>query len=165
MADYVYTTELYHYGVKGMKWGVRRTLDAKKASYKKAKKEYNKAFNQAYNKNRPYSLSKKRREATAERWADARDKAVKLKTAKTEYKDAKKAYKADERAKAKAAKALKKMEKQQYKEAIKKRSKEILKGESAMGKVWDVLTDAHVYQAKIEYDIDKRAKTNKAWRD
>lgn len=38
--------ELYHYGVLGMKWGVRKALKGN-SEYKKAKKQYNKDFNAA----------------------------------------------------------------------------------------------------------------------
>ena len=38
MSDYVITPngELYHHGVKGMKWGVRKKPDPTKIAYKKA---------------------------------------------------------------------------------------------------------------------------------
>lgn len=40
----MYNNELYHYGVKGMKWGVRRArYKAAKKEYKAAKKEYESA--------------------------------------------------------------------------------------------------------------------------
>ena len=42
------------------------------------------------------------------------------------------------------------------KEAVKQRSKEILKGKSAVGKVWDVLTDGHKIQAEIEVGLERR---------
>ena len=86
--------ELCHHGIKGQKWGVRRyqnpdgsltaagkrrygTAEAieTKKEYKQAKKEYNKAFKKAYVLNAPRSVSKKRREASAERWNVVRDKA------------------------------------------------------------------------------------------
>ena len=61
--------ELYHHGVKGMKWGVRKfqqkydELEQKKAAYKKAKKAYNKSFNKAYNRAAAaYSPIKKHRQ-------------------------------------------------------------------------------------------------------
>ena len=89
--------ELYHYGVKGMKWGVRKfqekseALDRKKASYKKAKKAYSKSFNKAYNRSlAAYSPLKKHRQANEKRWSDAQTKAEALKKAKSEYKSAKK---------------------------------------------------------------------------
>lgn len=163
---YNHVDELMHYGVKGMKWGVRRTYTQMKASYKKAKKDANKSFNKAYNKSiAAYSPIKKHRQANNERWNDATEKILTLEKARSEYKSAKKAFKADERSKAAAKKALAKMEKQQYKEFVRKRSKEILAGESVLGKIWDVTTGGHKTQAQVEYDINKRAKVNKAYRD
>lgn len=98
MSDYVlHNGELLHYGVKGMKWGVRKfekkyeELGRKKTEYREAKKAYNKSFNKAYNRAiAAYSPSKKHRDANDKRWNDAAEKAEKLKAAKKEYKDIKK---------------------------------------------------------------------------
>ena len=97
MWEYNHTDELYHYGVKGMKWGVRKfrqksaELDKKKASYKKAKKAYSKSFSKAYNRSlAAYSPFKKHLENNSKRWDDAADKAEALKQKKAEYKAAKK---------------------------------------------------------------------------
>lgn len=155
--------ELVHYGVKGMKWGKRKAVPTaadvanKRSAYKAANREYNKAFDKAYNRNiGSFSPIKKHRDASTARWEDAISKAEAANKAKAEYKAVKKAFKADARAKAKADRALAKMEKQSYKEAVKQRSKEILKGESIVGKVWDVMTDAHKYQAEIEIGLERR---------
>ena len=95
--------ELYHYGVKGMKWGVRKkpeyssmTQDVrnKKAAYKQAKKEYGKAFNKAYDRAiAAYSPIKKHREANDKRWDDAWEKGNRFDKAKAEYKSARRAEK------------------------------------------------------------------------
>jgi len=95
-------SELYHYGVPGMKWGVRKKyetvgdddLRAKKEAYKSAKRDYNRSFNKAYNRaSAAYSPIKKHRENNDKRWEDAVDKAKSLDKAKGEYKQAKKVYK------------------------------------------------------------------------
>ena len=100
MGDYfIYNGELYHYGVKGMKWGVRKfekasaDLDKRKSAYKKAKKEYNKAFNRA-DTFRVAALSpvKKHRQAQEKRWYDAAKKAEKANKLRQEYKTAKKEF-------------------------------------------------------------------------
>lgn len=91
--------ELYHHGIKGMKWGVRKfqqkydELEQKKAAYKKAKKAYNKSFNKAYNRAAAaYSPIKKHRQNNDKRWNDVTNKATKLDTAKKDYKNAKKEF-------------------------------------------------------------------------
>lgn len=91
------STELKHYGVKGMKWGVRKSreeykkLDTLKGQYKHAKKAYNRSFNYAQN-NAPKSsrISRVKRAENDARWEDVtRDKA-RLKTTKSDYKAQKK---------------------------------------------------------------------------
>lgn len=146
-------SELYHHGVKGMRWGVRKKTDSNvasaRAAYKTAKKEYNKSFNKAYNRSiAAYSPIKKHRQANDARWDDAFNKADALNKAQNAYKKAK----VKAKAKAKAERALTKIEKQKQKDFVKNRSKEILKGESVVGKMWNATTGAHKIQAEIEYD-------------
>lgn len=119
----VYETELYHYGVKGMRWGHRKTpyqntaagTSAQRQAYLNAKankrathKEYKKAFNKAYNRSiAAWSPVKKHRQANDARWDDAIEKAQASNAAKKAYKDAKKAYKQTDEYKAKRTKAIK----------------------------------------------------------
>ena len=94
-----YNNELYHYGVKGMKWGVRKfekasaDLDKRKSAYKKAKKEYNKAYVRA-DTFRVAALSpvKKHRQTQDKRWDDVAKKAEKANKLRQEYKSAKKEF-------------------------------------------------------------------------
>lgn len=157
--DY-YPDYLMHYGVKGMKWGHRKSqavIDAK-AAYKSAKKEYSKAYDKAYGYSSRHMISqyvgKKQKAESDRRWDDAINKAEASRKARENYKQAKKA----ERAKAKADKILAKNEKVKYKETIKQYRKEINAGESAIGKLYNKLTDADKYQAEIMYDQRNRKK-------
>nr|DAP09057.1 MAG TPA: hypothetical protein [Caudoviricetes sp.] len=100
---YQYPDYLMHYGIPGMKWGVRkRTYDANtaygrmklaKQQYKSDKKAYNKSFNKAYYHNHAYSLSKRKRQASEKRWEDVSNKVDTLNSSKKAYKSAKKEYK------------------------------------------------------------------------
>lgn len=96
---------LMHYGVKGMRWGVRRrsqeTLDAR-AAYKQAKKDYSKAYDDAYKYSQRHPIgqliSKKKKAESNRRWDDAMSKAADLNKAKDAYKQSK----ANDKAKRKA---------------------------------------------------------------
>lgn len=95
MSDY-----LIHYGVKGMKWGVRkqRPYSGSRRAYKQANKDYSKAFNKAYNYSsthmvRQFVKGSKWQHESDRRWADANDKAEAANKAKAKYKQEKKAYK------------------------------------------------------------------------
>ena len=145
--------ELKHYGVPGMKWGHRKAqteVGAARKAYRQANRAYSKSFNKAYNRSiAAWSPIKKHREANDARWDDAVNKAKAANEAKAALKKAK----ATAKAKAKAERALAKIEKQKKKDFIKTRSKEIMKGESVLGKIWDGYTGAHKIQAEIEYNL------------
>ena len=110
--------ELYHYGVKGMKWGVRNDKVASaranyktaKNNYKQANKAYSKAYNSAYNYSSMHPIgqfvSKKKKAESDRRWKEAYKTAAKAEQSKALYKAEKKAYKAEKlAAKAQSSKA------------------------------------------------------------
>ena len=147
------TEELKHYGVPGMKWGHRKAqteVGAARKAYRQANREYTKSFNKAYNRSAAaLSPFKKHRQANDARWQDAVDKAEAANKAKATLKKAK----ATAKAKVKAERALAKIEKQNKKDFIKTRSKEIQKGSSVVGKIWNAYTGSHKIQAEIEYNL------------
>lgn len=68
--------ELYHYGVLGMKWGVRKALKGN-SEYKKAKKQYNRDFNaaaKAARKTKSFAITQKGKVKKAKLDADYDDK-------------------------------------------------------------------------------------------
>lgn len=85
---------LEHFGVKGMKWGVRKqkVLNAK-SEYKKARKAYNKSFNKAYNYSGTHPVSqfvtKKGKAKSENAWNQASSDADRYNSAKSAYKSAK----------------------------------------------------------------------------
>ena len=101
MWEYNYSNPdvLCHYGVKGMKWGHRKSYSESynsvrnaKAAYKTAHKTYKKDFNKAYNRAAAVlSPIKKHRVANDARWEKASNSADASRKAKQAYKDAKRA--------------------------------------------------------------------------
>lgn len=182
---------LEHHGVKGMKWGRRKdrgivgtgekripgptsggldnqrrklpstmTKDDVAKSYNKMKlakfekKNRQKDFDKAYARATSpmhYLRNKKNRIADNN---DLERTAADSRKADKEYKESKKAYK-----------AVKKMQKQQIKDIKKEYQKEFLAGQSAVGKLYSKYTGAHRGYADMMYDMNKRAKVNKAWKD
>ena len=88
--------ELQHYGVKGMKWGVRKAreeykkLDEAKGRYKHAKKAYRRSWNYYYNRSgQVFSLNRAKRVQNTERFKDAAKDAQRLNKTKKAYKEQK----------------------------------------------------------------------------
>lgn len=117
----MYENELYHHGVKGMRWGHRKAqpvsgsrgrMQSAKADYKSAKKAYNKSFNKAYNYSGRHPISqfagsKKVKAESDARWNQAYKDAERMNSTKSKYKQEKKAYKQTDEYKAKRAKYIK----------------------------------------------------------
>lgn len=111
MWTYNYTNELYHYGVKGMKWGHRKKyynsdgslnkLGQARQNYKTANKDYSKAFKKSYkySQNHPISQNFGKGKKKSDRlWSDTSYKAEVANKAQADYKQAKKDYKSEKRA-------------------------------------------------------------------
>lgn len=98
----VYPNELNHYGVKGMKWGVRhdqRYIGAKQ-NYRNAKKAYSEAYNKAsgFSSRHPitqFIKKSKNYEKSNKLWEDAYNKAEASNKAKKNIKDTKKMIKVE----------------------------------------------------------------------
>lgn len=105
--------ELYHYGVKGMKWGHRKNPEvaAARQTYKSAKKDWNRSYNKAYNYSARHPISqytsKKKRAESDKRWDDAQTKLKTYDKAKADYKQAKQDYRNSPEGQAAAAKRKK----------------------------------------------------------
>ena len=159
-----YQNSLMHYGVPGMKWGHKKakavpsnTADAwrrmKLAKYNKqsANKKFDKAYRHDNSIIRKLQFDKADNKRSAKDLSDAARKADK---ADRDYKKAKKAYK-----------VTKKAEKQKIKDIKAKYSKDYLNDKSRVGKVISRMLGTDKIYADIMYDMDKRAKVNKKWRD
>ena len=91
--------EICHYGVKGMRWGHRKSLynnpavTSKKRAYKAAKKEYAKSSDKAYSYSRMHPIgryvSKKKKLESNKLGMDVINKYVAMRNAKKDYKTAK----------------------------------------------------------------------------
>ena len=105
MSDYYYANdELYHYGVKGMRWGHRKArpeseLRTARSNLKNARKTYNKSYNDAYSYSQRHLISQytnsKRRSESDARWDKANRDADAYNKASKEYKQVKSQKKAE----------------------------------------------------------------------
>lgn len=84
--------ELRHYGVVGMKWGVRRAARKAISDLRKQRKKANREYDRAMDRYSHVWFGKKRRQAVADRLDKATEKRDAINTA---YKDAYKKAKAD----------------------------------------------------------------------
>lgn len=163
--NYNYSDELYHYGVKGMKWGHKKarydavsTDGSKRRAYESAKRTLDKARDDKRAANRAYSKAFKKSTSVygaygpgnKQRHERTYDAAIAANKADKQYKNAKKAAKIAKKAAKIEAKAVKTKYREQY-----------MKGESTVGKILSRLTDADKHYANIAYETNKGAYREK----
>lgn len=167
--------ELYHYGIKGMKWG-RRRFETSSGHLTPAGKARYDHYNETRGnrKVQKYQAKAEKYRKSAKEWDRAAKSYKKsfgstddttLKSEQYAYSDKRKAKKYEAKAKEAERLAKRKMEakasKQSYKKAVEERAAQINKDSSTVGRMYNNLTGAHKTQAKIELDIEKRSRTNK----
>ena len=158
MWQYNYNDELYHYGVKGMKWGVRRN----KPRYIGGVKSYKKAKAAAKDA-RAQQGAKRKLGGLVEVYPNTKAKYKgKVAGAKVYSKSISETndYNDRVRAQRKVDRATKKLNKIEYKQAIKTRAKEIKAGENAFWRAYDSFTGAHKIQAQMEIGSFKDYRKN-----
>lgn len=150
--------ELYHYGVKGQKWGVRRYQKKDGTLTRAGKRRLAKEQNE-YESGRTRRLKKqvaKQREV-AKSWDDTspiniKSAGNKMTFSKNEVKEIRDA-------------AYNRLNKLEVKLVKSQMADKIYSGQSVVSKMYSKVTGAHKIEADLQYDLDKRSKANKAWRD
>ena len=144
--------ELYHYGVKGQKWGVRR-YQKKDGSLTKAGKR--RLAEEQYESIRTRRLKKKvdKQREVAKSWDDTspiniKSLGNKMSFSKNEVKEIRDA-------------AYNRLNKLEVKLVKSQMADKIYSGQSAVSKAYSKITDAHRIEANILYDLDKKSKVNK----
>lgn len=182
MNNYTYSDELYHYGIKGQKWGQRHyqyddgtytpegkrrygfgdgrkqsSLRTAKQNYRIASRSYDRAFNNAYYRSGIH-ITKKGREADRKRWEKVYTEKDNFDKARKQYKLEKQKYKANVKSKKAVYKEAKKASNKAFNEAYRKSGIHFTKkGRDAANKAWERYyeEDAKRRKAKAAY---KKAK-------
>lgn len=170
--DYIiiYNDELYHHGVKGMKWGVRkdeRYISAKNA-YRQANKEYNAAYNKAHSFSTRHPVSQhikrsKNYEMSNKLWGDAYDAGKKVHSTKEKFKDTKKHVKKEKYRDRLATRAQLKSNMNKMHAKSKQAALDDLDKHGRNSQTYKNARDAHIRNKKREFEQRHGSGTYTQW--